>query len=269
MKGRPVSRVIRLYVLALLAWGLAACGGASPSAAVPTPEDPFVLLRQVITNLRQTSSFRLLIEQRGVPYPFSVTLDQGATYVNATMQRAEAQFLTPETLYANVRLALGGLPPVGVEIFARATAQWFRLAGSGWINYPVASGFDPGSLIREDSGFSVALNQLRELAFIEASQLEDGTAVFHIRGLASGEVINDLLFELINVQNDSVIVDVYIDPVRSLPLLLSVVIPDTASDTQGDTEWRIELFDYGQEASFSGPAEATESPASEATAEGS
>ena len=255
-----MSRVIRLCVLALLAWGLAACGGQDERAAVPTPEDPLLLLRQVIANLRQTPSFRLLIEQRGVPYPFSVTLDQGATYVNATMQRAEGQFLTPETLYANVRLALGGLPPVGIEIFARATNQWFRLAGSGWINYPVAQGFDPSSLIREDSGFSVALNQLRELAFVQLTTLEDGTPVFHLRGLASGAVINDLLFELINLQNDNVVVDVYIEPQRRLPVLLSVVVPDTASETQGNTEWRIELFDYGKEAAFSGPLEATQTP---------
>ncbi|MCS6836112.1 MAG: LppX_LprAFG lipoprotein [Anaerolineae bacterium] len=255
-----MSRVLRLCVLALLTWGLAACGGSESSVAIPTPEDPLVLLRQVIANLRQTPSFRLLIEQRGVPYPFTVTLDQGATYVNATMQRAEAQFLTPETLYANVRLALGGLPPIGVEIFARATDQWFRLAGSGWINYPVAQGFDPGSLIREDSGFSTALDQLRELAFVELTTLEDGTPVFHIRGLATGAVINDLLFELINLQNDNVIVDVYIEPQRRLPLLLSVVVPDTATNTQGNTEWRIELFDYGREASFSGPLEATQAP---------
>lgn len=239
-----------------LSFLLVACGGDGTRTAIATPSDPLAYLQQVIDNLRQTRSFKMLIEQRGVPYAFSVTLDQGTTFVNATMQRAEAQFIPPDSIYGTVRLALGGLPPVGVEIYAKETDQWFKLAGSGWINFPIAEGFDPSALIKEGSGFSVALNQLRELQVLEVTRLESGQVVQHLRGRADGNLLNDLLFELIKVDNDNVQVDVYIDAQTNLPALLSVVIPETAANGEADTEWRIELFDYNAEADFSAPTKA-------------
>src|SRR5690606_29271409 len=139
------------------------------------PPEPHALLADVIENLRQTDSFKLLIEQNGAPYVFTITLDEGASTVEAVIQRAEGQVINPKILYANARLKIGVLPPINVEIFARGVDQWFRLASSNWINYPVAEGFDPGRLIQENSGFSQALTQLDRLEFVAHTTLDDGT----------------------------------------------------------------------------------------------
>lgn len=226
---------------------------AEPVARLPEPK---ALLEQVIVNLRELKTFRLLIEQSGAPYIFGVTLDQGQTTVSAVMQRAEGQYENPNILYAVTRLSIGGLPPIQVEIFARGADQWFRLVSTPWINFPIAEGFDPGRLIQEDSGFPAALNGLEEITLVGAETLEDGTAVYHIRGTAAGQVVNDLMFGLLSLTQDNVKVDVYVDQAKALPALLVVTLPDTATaDTPENTVWRIEVYDFNGAAQIVYPDE--------------
>ncbi|MCU0512308.1 MAG: LppX_LprAFG lipoprotein [Anaerolineae bacterium] len=242
------------WILLLL---LTACTG-TPAATPTPPAEPRALLAAVIDNLRGLNTFRLLIEQSGAPYVFGVTLDQGQTTVAATMQRAEGQYETPNVLYALTRLSIGGLPPINVEIFARGTDQWFKLVSTPWINFPIAEGFDPGRLIQQDSGFPRALQSLENLTYVAAETLDDGTAVEHVRGTAAGQVINDLMFGLLSLTQDSVQVDVYIDQAQQLPALLLVTLPGTATEAvPEDTVWRIEIYDINAEARIPYPDAST------------
>ena len=250
-----MPRIIGLFVL--LALMLAACAPGPGPDEGPPPE-PRALLTELIVNLREVQSFRMLIEQVGAPYQFAVSLDEGLTTVGAIMRRGEAQYETPNVIYALVNLRIGGLPPIGVELFARGLDQWFKLASSRWINYPIADGFDPGTLIQEDSGFSAAMNALRELTYVSSDNLVDGTPVHHVRGEADGQLLNDLLFNLLDVREDRVIVDVYVNRETTLPALLVVTLPDTATETEDDIQWRIELYDYDAESTIAYPDETIE-----------
>lgn len=249
-----MSRWIAALAAALLL--LAAC---TPDAPSPTPEaepDAAELLAEVVTNLREVQTFRLLIEQTGASYVFYVSLDEGATVVGAVMRRGEAQYERPDVMYANVNLRIGGLPAINVELFARGANQWFKLAGSNWINFPIAEGFDPGALIQEDRGFSAALSKLRSIEYLGRETLVDGTPVYHVRGVADGSVVNELLFDLLSLTQE-VTIDVYISEAQRLPALLVVTIPDTATEAEPeDTQWRIEVYDVNAPAAFSAPDEA-------------
>jgi len=232
---------------------LAGCTG--DTQPTPTPPDSRALLGTVIDNLQQLKTFRILIEQSGTPYLFRVTLDQGVSETVAEMRRADAQYENPNVLYADRRLSLGGLPPVGVEIFARGSDQWFKLLGTDWIKYPIAEGFDPGTLIQEDSGFPAALSKLEGLTYVGDETLDTGEAVFHVRGLAQGQVINDLMFGLLTVTQDNINVDVYVEKTFLLPALLVVSLPGTATEqTPQDTQWRIEVYAINTPSDFKGPA---------------
>ncbi|MCA9881918.1 MAG: LppX_LprAFG lipoprotein [Anaerolineae bacterium] len=222
----------------------------TPGDDTPPPE-PTPLLAQVVENIRNVETFRLLIEQTGVAYPFGVSLDEGQSVVYATMRRGEGQYQAPNMMYASVNLKIGALPVLAVELFAEGLDQWFKLANQ-WINYPIAEGFDPGDLIAEDTGFSQAINQLREVAYIGTETLIDGTQSWHISGVAEGQVINDLLFNLLSIEQE-VMVDVYIDQATTLPALLVVTLPDTASDSEDNTAWHIEIYDYNTELDFTPP----------------
>lgn len=242
---------IGFLIICLIALG--ACQPAAPATPEETPE-PQALLEDVIDNLREVDTFRLLIEQTGAPFPFLVSLDEGASTVAAVMPRGEAQFEAPNVMFANVRLRVGGLPPISVDLFARGLEQWFRLARTSWVHYPIAEGFDPGELMRENSGFSRALTQLRDIDYNGRGELVDGTPVHHIRGVADGDVVNELLFGLLEIYEENVLIDVFVTIDRALPALLRVTIPDTATEDESDSVWSIEIYDYNEALSFDGPA---------------
>jgi hypothetical protein len=229
---------------------LTACGDTTPR-----PEeiitDPQATLEQAVENIRLQSTFRLLIEQLGAEYAFSVSLNAGISQLSATMRYGTAQYVAPDNMYARVKLTIGGLPPQLIGLYAQGMTQWFSLAGGSWINFPIAAGFDPGELVKEDGGFNKALGQLRDIQFMGIEYLIDGSRTQHIRGFANGDVINDLMFNLLDVQNDNVIVDVYLDPIRNLPLKISVTIPNTKTEAEPkDTQWSIELYDFNEPAEY-------------------
>jgi hypothetical protein len=182
-----------------------------------------------------------------------VTLGAGQAGIVAELIRAEAQYIAPDVMYAKPRIrALGA--PLEIELFARDTDQWLKALGTDWQQFVVAEDFNATDLVREDSGFDKALSGLRDLQYIERTTLIDGSVAHHVRGFADGQVIYDLLFGLLTVENDNVIVDVYIDPERIIPLQLDVVLPETATDDEpDDTQWYVELFEFDGEAIFEAP----------------
>jgi hypothetical protein len=253
-----LKRILGLFLVALLT--LVGC--VPPAAPTATPLVPQTLLGTVIENLQQLKTFRMIIEQSGTPYLFRVTLDQGNTETVAQMRSARAQYQNPNVLYADTRLSLGGLPPIGVEIFARGSDQWFKLIGSDWLKYTIAEGFDPGQLIQDDSGFPAALSKLKDLTYVGEETLDTGEVVIHVRGLAEGQVINDLMFGLLQVSQDNINVDVFVEKTALLPVLLLVTLPDTATeDTPQDTQWRIEVYDVNAPLENTGPAVSPEATA--------
>lgn len=219
------------------------------SACTPTTQevaditDPAAALSEAVDRIRATDTFRILIEQTGTAYQFQVSLDAGASSVTAIMRRGEAQFIVPDELYATVRLEVAPLPAVNTELFAKASDQFFRLAGGSWINFPIAEGFDPSDLVRVDGGFSRALGQLRDLKYLGAETLIDGTVTQHIHGIASGDTINNLMFNLLSLTQNDIEVDVYLDPETKFPLKMVLLLPGSAREGESDTQWNIELYD--------------------------
>lgn len=255
-----IIAIVAVVVLLLI-------GTPPPIDEEPPAPEPVALLSEVIDNLQAVETFRLLIEQTGAVYPFFVSLDEGQSVVQASMRRGEAQFRQPNILYATVNLRVGMLPVIGVDLYAEGLNQWFRLAGS-WINFPIAEGFDPGELMSDDGGFSHALNQLNEVEYIGAETLIDGTRTWHVRGTASGQVVNELLFGLLEVPQEIVTVDVYIEQQTKLPAVLAVTIPDTATEEEPeDSVWRIEVYDVNGEITYEAPPAVRDDVISESTGE--
>lgn len=238
---------------------LAGCNSnTAPSA---TPPDPISLLDDAIKGIRATKSFRMTLEQTGADYVFAITVDPKGGAVNAVLRRAEAQFVAPNVLYANVDLltkVLGTSIGLKVEVFARGPKQAFRLPATAWIFQPFAADFNPDVLLAENSGFQKALSSLLELKFVGNESLDDGTPVFHVSGRAPGSVVKDLLVGLVDTGRD-VTVDVSLDQTSHLPLKLVITLPDSATKDQPDnTQWQVEVYDFNAEPQYVDP-EATPS----------
>lgn len=232
----------RVHSLAiLLVFLLAACGGGTaPPAATPDAQS---LLDETIANIQQSQNFRMILEQRGAEYPFSVYISDDPTQaVTAVLRRAEAQFVAPHTLYAQVNLRVAGAP-LALDVYAAADDQWLRLPPLPWLHQPFAPEFNPLDLLSPESGFQRALSALSSLSYVGLETLDDGTQVYHLRGMATGESVRDLLMGLLERIED-VVVDVYIDTQTMLPALVVITQPDSAPEGEEDTYWNIEIYDY-------------------------
>jgi hypothetical protein len=213
------------------------------TTAEPTPEiDPTALITEAATNIRTSETFRIRVERTGAPY--FVETDLGSV----AFRLANAQYIAPAIMQATVRLVTAGLT-ADVDIFSRGAEQWYRhglLTGNQWFNAPFAPGFNPQTLIAEDTGFQAALAALIELRYVGAEALEDGTPVHHLSGMADGADVSALMVNLIEASGN-VEVQVYIDRERLIPVRFVIVQPDSVTEDEVEpTTWTVDIFDVNE-----------------------
>jgi hypothetical protein len=214
--------------------------------------DPTQILADAVWKIRDAQSFRMLVEQVGADYTFSLVMDANGTRATVVMERAEAQFVQPDEVYGRVKLTIGSLSS-DIEIYAKGEDQWLRIIPAPWLNTAFAEGFNPGVLVADGSGFQEALSQLIDLEFVGEETLVDGTPTYHIQGSAATTIIKDLPVGLVETSND-VVADAFIHRDTGYPVLLVVTIPNSGTQTQPeDTAWRVELYDFNSTVDFQAP----------------
>jgi hypothetical protein len=242
--------LISLFVALLLTSG---CG--SGSGGEPTPE-PLSLLTEAANNIRARSTFRLYVEQSGAAYEIPVIIAQGQPAVNVQFRFARAQYVAPDTMQATARVIVPVFGAQDFEIFSKGAAQWYRVPGTAWGRGDFAPGFNPTTLIAEDSGFQAALTALVGLEYVGEETLEDGTPTYHLRGVASGPAVTALVVGLIQSTGD-VPVDVYIHRETRLPVRLILTQPETVTEAAPEpTTWTIDVYDVDAEPELTPPDEA-------------
>ncbi len=215
------------------------------AACSPAPEEdinPTELITEAAENIREAESFRLEVQQSGVDYLVNTELGSVA------FRRAEAQYVAPDVLQASVRLIAGGLP-ADVDIFSLGEKQWFRnaiLTAGQWYHAPFAAGFNPEILIAQETGFKAALESLIDLSYRGVVSLEDGTRTHHLTGSANGVNIAALLAGMVEMPG-VVTVEVFIDIAELIPVRFIIVQPETATDSQDPTEWKVDVFGFDEE----------------------
>lgn len=253
-----------LWKIGVILLVLAGCSaGANPPTSTTEPVDPQALLLDVVKNIRNVETFRMILTPDGAEWPFVVKLDDsGTSSVEAVLLRGEAQYLSPDIFSGSVRLRVLGLP-LTMILFSDGSDQWFRLPTSRWFHATFAEDFNAGALVQEDSGFQKALLELKELIFVENTTLDDGTPVQHLRGTASSESVRELLFGLLEATGD-VIIDVFVDPALELPVLLVITQPGTETEEEPEpTQWRLEIFDINADPEIEYPESTPEAPSND------
>lgn len=223
--------------------------GCSGSATQEPPPDPTALITEAANNIRASQTFRMEVDRTGAPYSVETGLG------SVIFRRAVAQYVAPDILQATVRLIAAGLP-ADVDVFSRGDDQWYRnaiLTANNWFNAPFAIGFNPRTLIAEDTGFKAALHSLINLTYVAKENMEDGTSVYHLKGTAKGEDIAALLAGMIQATGN-VLVDVYIDQVKRIPVRFIIVQPDTVTETEPEpTTWTVDVYDINAEPNIDAP----------------
>lgn len=208
--------------------------------------DPVALLTEASDNIRASSTFRLEVVHSGADYFASITMQPGDISLSVAFRRAIAQYVAPNQIQGRVRVVAGAT--LEVDVYAQGEDQWLRFPMTDWIQDDFASDFNPEVLIAEDTGFQAALSALRALEYLGETTLDTGQVVHHLRGLADGADVTDLLVGLIEATGE-VNVDVFIsrDQPR-YPVRLIIVQPDTITETTPDpTTWTIDVFDINAE----------------------
>ncbi len=225
-------RRLALLTLVLL---LGACGTSNE----PLP-DPLPILNAAAEHINDAESFRLEISQEGAPY----NIDSDVIDGELLFDRARMDYVAPDVLQGQIRAQLVRLP-FEFGIMARGASQWVRLPGAGWTDtLYFAPGFNPQTLIAEDSGFQAALNALIDIEMVGRENLEDGTAVYHMRGMADGPKVSELLVYIITTE-DPVIIDAYITVDDNRPARLEVTIPGTETENEPEpTKFVVDLYDF-------------------------
>lgn len=245
----------QLVVVCVILMGLlAGCGGSGSEDA---PPEPLTLITEAANKIRASNTFRLYVEQTGATYRFEVYLDEARTnLVTAQFEFARAQYVAPDLLQAQTRILVE--TPLGtlaqdVDIFSQGLAQWYRLSGLPWIKGDFAPGFNPVTLIADDSGFQAALTALEDLQFVTNVTLEDGTPAYHLKGIANGPAIKGLVVGLINFA-ETVPVDVFVHRETHYPVRLILTMPETVTETETvPTTWTIDVFDVDKPAELTPP----------------
>lgn len=233
-------------ILVLLVFVFAACTGNGTEEA----PDPLELITDAAENIREMDTFRMIAEQTGAPYFVETQL--GAV----EFKRAEAQYVAPEEIQAEVRLLAAGLP-AEVGIFSRADDQWYRnelLTANRWFNADFSPGFNPRTLIAEETGFQTALEAMIDIEYIGAETLASGAPTYHLKARAQGEQVTALMAGLVEMSGE-VEVDLFIHRDDLYPVRFIIVQPGTETEDEPDpTTWTIDIYDVNAEPDIEDPA---------------
>lgn len=246
---RRLWSLIALVALALLA------GCAGNVSSTPTPTfDPLALVMEAADNIRAADTFRLSVTQTGPDYQMLTD------YGTVIFRSATGQYVAPREMQANVRVLAVGLP-IQIDVFSRGADQWYRAiwTGNQWLNQPFQAGFNPETLISEDSGLQSALNALIQLNYVGEEELESGALVHHLTATANGPDVSALLGGLIEPVGE-VVVDVYIDRETRQPVRFTIQefnSPYAATPEVGEEEepiiWTIDIYDVNAPAEMDAP----------------
>lgn len=218
---------------------------------IQEPDDLVGLLTEAGDNIRAAETFRMEIRQEGIAYRFLTDLGDGAVEVG--FRRSIGQYVAPNEIQLDVSVTLGSLT-TSVLTYGRGLDQWYRLPVFGWIKEDFAAGFDPETLIAEDTGFQAALEALIDIEYDGAVNI-DGTTAYKLRGSADGTEVADLLVGLIEDEGE-VDVEVYINVETRYPIRITIIQKET--DPDDPMTWLIDLYDINAPRDIDLPPELTE-----------
>ncbi len=230
-----------LLTMALVAVLLAGCANEPTTETIT---DPLALVAESAALLRAADTFRIDVIQEGPDYQL------GTAYGSVVFRRASAQYVAPGVMQAKVRVIAFGLP-IEVDVFARGAEQWYRAVWTNgvWLNEAFQEGFNPATLIAEDTGIQQALSALIDLTYTGTTTLESGAQVHQLDAIADGPAVSALLGGLIEPLG-TVDVRVYVQTESRYPVRFVVteydspfVEPPAEGETNAPVVWIIEIFD--------------------------
>lgn len=205
-----------------------------------------MVLENALAELQSAQSFRLSIRQSGASYPLSITID-GTTMLPATLQSADAQYISPNELHISAALQL--FLTVTMDVYSLGNRQWISLpSGAPYFALPAFAGFDVNRLLARDAGFTRVVANLQGLEMVAT----DAAGTAHLRARSDGEVVSGLLFGFIEPGGD-VEIDFWIDADGRFAQLELLMLDTFAAAPEDPARWHIAFSDYDGPRDFTPP----------------
>jgi len=204
------------------------------------------MLENAVAELQSARSFRLSISQSGASYPLSITID-GINLIPATLQSADAQYISPNELHISAALHI--FLTLTMDVYSLDDRQWISFpSGAPYFLLPAFQGFDVNRLLARDDGINRVTANLQGLEVVEM----DDSDIAHLRARCAGELVSGLLFGFIE-PSDDVEIDFWLHAdgrFAQIDLLMLETAPDDPS------RWHITFSDYDAPRDFTPPAAA-------------
>ncbi len=243
MKAKGTEAVLHSIVLALV---VAVCC-IVPSQS-QTASDGKPLLDVAVSQLQSASSFRLSITQSGAPYPLSLSFD-GVAMIPATLERAEAQYISPNELHISAALRI--LLSLNMDIYSLDDRQWISFpSGAPWFLLPAFEDFNINRLLAANDGIERVVANLQGL---EVVATDDEGGETHLRARADSDVVTGLLFGFIE-PSAAVEIDFWLSAAGGFARIEILMLETLAESPTDPSRWHIGFRDFDAPRSFEPPA---------------
>ncbi|MCY3779721.1 MAG: LppX_LprAFG lipoprotein [Chloroflexi bacterium] len=255
IRAAPVEEdTVRFCILCILFLTLLlAPGGQSLAQESEESEaQAQALLDAAVDRLQAADSFKLTITQTGEPYPLSLTFD-GVNMLPATLQSAEAQYISPDELHisASVRLFI----PLSLDIYSLGDRQWLSFpSGAPWLQQPAFEDFDVNRLLAPGDGIESVMADLQDPRITDDQALINEQPAWKLGARAAGAGVSGLLFGFIEPGDDVELV-AYITANDGRFVVLEITMLETVGEPEVEPSvWRIQFSDYDGPRDFEAPS---------------
>lgn len=212
-----------------------------------TPPNARNMLENAVAELQSASSFRLTISQSGASYPLSITFD-GTNMIPATLQNADAQYISPNELHISAALHI--FLTMTMEVYSLDNRQWISFpSGAPYISLPAFEGFDVNRLLAREDGIDRVVANLQGLEVVG----RDDADTAHLRARSAGELVSGLLFGFIE-PGDDVEIDFWLDADGRFAQIELLMLETLAAAPDDPSRWQIAFSDYDEPHAFTPPA---------------
>ena len=227
-----VKRIVPWTGLVILGVLLAGCNRLQ--AQQLSPEE---ITARSADRMKALKGFEYLIQRTGAP----VFLDYEETIV---FNRAEGQYVSPDRVFANVRLVTPGLI-AEIKIISIGGVQWSTnfLTGEWEATDPLYS-FNPSLLFDAEDGIQVILaKDMINPVLVGMEELPEipGKKLYAIQATVQGNHLNVLSYGMID--DEMLQIKVWVDP-GSFDLDRILLVDPANPGNEEDTTWQIDFWNF-------------------------
>lgn len=228
----------------LISWMVISASGCDRGQIQDLP--PGEIVARSTTHMIGLKGFEYLIQRTGA----LVFFDYAET---VAFSRAEGQFVSPDRVFARVRVVMPGLV-TDVNIINIQGRQWeTNLVSGEWqVSDPLYT-FNPSLLFNSETGIqSILANELSNLVLVGLEEIQEipGKELYVLEADLSGKNAHYLTYGMID--DEPLHVKIWVDPGSFDMLRIVVLDPVNPGDGEGTT-WQIDFWNFDQMFSIQEP----------------